>query len=91
MEQGNVGKLDRAATFVNYTAYHFGILFLGTLDKDVVIVIGHPHRIEPDDLTDGLLNGQVAEMACDGEILQFVIDEVNSLVAGGGIQVFKHF
>ena len=70
---------------------HFDILLLGTLDEDLIVIIGHPHRIEPDDLTDSLLDGQVAEMACDGEVLQFVIDEVNGLVAGGGIQVFKHF
>ena len=91
MKQGNIGKLDRAATFIYDVSDHLLILLLGTLDEDIVVIIGHTHRIEPDDLTDGLLDRQVAEMAGDGEVLQFVIDEVDSLVAGGGIQVFEYF
>ena len=72
-------------------AYHLGIFLLGTLYEDFVAIIGHLHRIEADDLTDSLVDRQVVEMAGDGKVLQFVVDEIDGIVAGSSVQVFEHF
>ena len=72
-------------------ADHLCVLLLGALNEDFVVVIGNLHRIETYDLAQGLVDRQVAEMTGDGEVLQFVVDEIDGLVADGRIQVFEHF
>ena len=72
-------------------AYHLGVLLLSTLNEDFCAVVCHLHRIEADDLTDGLVDRQVDEMAGNGKVLQFVVDEIDGIVGSGGVQVSEHF
>jgi hypothetical protein len=71
-------------------AYHFGFFLLDALYEDFVVVIDDLHRIEADDLADSLLDWQVGEVAGNGKVLQFVVDEIDGLVADGSVQVFKY-
>ena len=70
-------------------AYHLGIFLLGTFYEDLVTFICHLHRIETNDLADGLFDGKIAEMTGNREVFQFIIDEIDGLVAGV-VQVFQH-
>ena len=66
------------------------VLFLGALNEDLVVIVSHLHRIEADYFADGLIDGQVGEVAGHGEVFQFVVDEIDGLVAGGSVEVFEH-
>ena len=79
------------SVFIHDATYHFCVFLLSTFNEDLVAVVGHLHRIEADHLADGFLDGEIAEVAGHGEILQFVVDEIDGLVAGDCIQVFEHF
>ena len=61
--------------------YHLRVLLLGTLNEDLVVIVGHLHRIEADYFADGLIDGQVGEVAGHGEILQLVVDETHLIAA----------
>ena len=88
--QWDIGEFYRFAALVDYTSDDFCILFLGTFNEDAVIFVGYLHRIESYHLTDGLLDGQVGEVAGYSEVFQFVVDEVNRFLAGRGVQVFEN-
>ena len=89
--QRDVDEFDGLSAFIHNMTYHLRVLLLGTLNEDLVVIVGHLHRIEADYFADGLIDRQVGEMAGHGEVFQFVVDEIDGLVAGGSVEVFKHF
>ena len=89
-EQRDVGELYGVSGIIDQPANDFRGFLLRTLHEDVVLVVAHFHGVEADDLVDGFFQRQVGEVAGHGEVLQLVVDEVDGLVASGGIEVFQH-
>ena len=72
-------------------AYHLGIFLLGTFYEDLVTFICHLHRIETNDLADGLFDGKIAEMTGNCEVFQFIIDKGDVVVCGLRLNIFQGF
>ena len=73
---------------IDQPANDFRGFLLRTLQEDVVLVVAHFHGVEADHLVNSFFQRQVGEVAGHGEVLQLVVDEVDGLVDGGGIEVF---
>ena len=79
------------AFLIDDAANYFCTYFLCALHKDVFLVVGHFHGVETYHLTDGINKGQILETGGHRKIFQLVIDEIDGLVSGSPVQVFKHF
>ncbi len=61
--------------------------FLRTLDGDFCAVDAHADGIEAYHLTDGIGHGLAMNRGGDVEVLQFVVEEIDFVVCGLGIQL----
>ncbi len=83
VEQGDVGIRQRQVVLVHHHALEVVLGLVNALHIDLALfTLGHLDGIETYHLADGLGNWFVLDMGGYREILQFVVEEVDGIVAG---------
>ena len=87
MKQVNIGVGHGLAVFVDDGTRQMTLGLVGTLHSDFPVRYAHTYGIEAYHLADGIGNSLATNGGGDAEVLQFVVEEVDFVVCGLGIQL----
>jgi len=87
MKQVNIGVGHRLAVLVNNGSRQMVFSLMGTLNGNFPVCNAYADGIKAYHLTDGIGHGLAMNGGGDAEVFQFVVEEVDFVVGGLGIQL----